>query len=92
MGQQKGFVQRMEQRSGRKREFGKNNSKSWDALPGVCPGGELQGDPSKEQTERGRGSAGKEEHKSLRKNLWNDLEKILRPQKVGNVPSAGTRD
>lgn len=56
------------------------------------PGGELQGDPSKEQTERGRGSAGKEEHKSLRKNLWNDLEKILRPQKVGNVPSAGTRD
>lgn len=56
------------------------------------PGWELQGDPSKEQTERGHGSAGKEEHKSLGKNLWNDLEKILQPQRVRNVPSAGIGD
>lgn len=33
--------------------------------------------------ERGCGTAQKEEDKILGKNLWNDLEKIPRPQKVG---------
>lgn len=79
----------MEQSSGRKRESGRrNNSKGWDALPGEaagtgCPGWELQGDPSQGKWETGCGTARKEEDKILGKNLWNDLEKILWPQKVG---------
>lgn len=56
------------------------------------PGWELQGIQARSKRERGCGSGLKEEHKSLGKNLWNDLEKILQAQKVRNEPSAGIRD